>query len=610
MMPGIFAAVTLFTPRQFRAFLEPGFGRFLLLLWQSRAFSRSRWRDRGAAAGGGPSTACYFDRLQRSTDGSLMLPTMTMARFLLSLCLGSMLAHSSGAAGIRFHSRRALQAPDSALLAPYQDIDPRSWAPFLPPPVAPSPSEDPRSFQSPVSYSPPSPAFPVATSPLQKPAAVVLPAWLATAAPSPHSPGPFLAKHELDEDQGLPKLTKGMLLTVVLVPTLLGGSILFSTFVAWMCHRPPSLRHSPAGSQRSDGYSSGGSGRGPFAPWLWGRSFNAPRKELAHSFEFPLLQAATSNFGTANLLGEGGSGRVYKARLDDDCFAAVKLLFSEGKQAEQAFQAEVELLSGIRHPNLVSLLGFSSHGDQRLLVYEYMQNGSLQDQLHGPLKGSILSWHLRMKIALDSARGLEHLHEHCNPLVIHRDFKSSNILLDASFNAKVADFGLALSAPTGIRQDEIVQGTLGYVAPEYILNGSLTEKSDVYAFGVVLLELITGRKPIDPSMPTGSESLVTWVLPLLGDRASLPTVIDPVLQGTVDTKHLHQVAAVAMLCVQAEPSYRPLIADVVNSLIPLVPIELGGTLRVAETVLENKSFAALQWNVSSNDSIVYGEDAY
>ncbi|KAH8931585.1 hypothetical protein BDL97_19G030500 [Sphagnum fallax] len=275
---------------------------------------------------------------------------------------------------------------------------------------------------------------------------------------------------------------------------------------------------------------------------------------------YTLLQNATNNFSSSNLLGEGSFSHVYKANLDYGIFAAVKRLEKNGKQGENAFQAEVDLMSKIRHPNLVALLGFSSDGPEHLLVYELMHNGSLHDQLHGPSHGSGLSWHLRLKIALEAARGLEHLHDHCKPAVIHRDFKASNILLDARFNAKVSDFGLAIANPEGNppKNSVQVQGTFGYVAPEYLMNG---------------------RLPVDSAMTLGSQSLVTWAMPVLSDRAKILEIIDPCLHDTVNLKHLYQVAAVVKLCLQSEPSYRPLITDVIQSLVPLVPIELGGAWR-------------------------------
>jgi serine/threonine protein kinase len=177
---------------------------------------------------------------------------------------------------------------------------------------------------------------------------------------------------------------------------------------------------------------------------------------------------------------------------------------------------------------------------------------------------------------------LEHLHEHCNPLIIHRDIKSSNILLDSDFNAKISDFGLAIYGGNHNKADLKPSGTVGYVAPEYLLDGQLTEKSDVYAFGVVLLELLLGRKPVEKIGDSHCQSIVSWAIPQISDRTKLPNIIDPVIRNTMDLRHLYQVAAVAVLCVQPEPSYRPLITDVLHSLVPLVPVELGGTLRVVE----------------------------
>ncbi|ERN10358.1 hypothetical protein AMTRI_Chr12g270980 [Amborella trichopoda] len=306
------------------------------------------------------------------------------------------------------------------------------------------------------------------------------------------------------------------------------------------------------------------------------------KKGSVSVIEYAFLEASTNNFSSSNILGEGGSGRIYKARFDDNILAAVKKLDSVGPESEHEFENEVDLMSKIRHPNLVSLLGYCVYGQSRFLVYELMQNGSLESQLHGPSRGSGLTWHLRMKIALDAARGLEYLHEHCNPPVIHRDLKSSNILLDSAFNAKLADFGLAVTVGAQSKTNVKLSGTLGYVAPEYLLDGKLTEKSDVYSFGVVLLELLMGRKPVEKLAPAQCQSIVTWAMPQLTDRSKLPNIVDPVIKNTMDLKHLYQVAAVAVLCVQPEPSYRPLITDVLHSLIPLVPIELGGALRVSE----------------------------
>ncbi|KAH7659986.1 Non-specific serine/threonine protein kinase protein [Dioscorea alata] len=304
------------------------------------------------------------------------------------------------------------------------------------------------------------------------------------------------------------------------------------------------------------------------------------RKGSISMVEYALLEASTNNFSESNVLGEGGFGCVYKARFEEGLLAAVKKLECGGQDCEREFENELDLLGRIRHPNIVSLAGFCVHGETRFLIYELMHNGSLETQLHGPTHGSALTWHIRMKIALDTARGMEYLHEHCNPPVIHRDLKSSNILLDSDFNAKIADFGLAVTSGNQNKESVKVSGTLGYVAPEYLLDGKLTEKSDVYAFGVVLLELLLGRKPVESMAESQCQSLVSWAMPQLTDRSKLPNIVDPAIRDTMDMKHLYQVAAVAVLCVQPEPSYRPLITDVLHSLIPLVPIELGGTLKV------------------------------
>ncbi|XP_031745272.1 probable receptor-like protein kinase At1g80640 isoform X2 [Cucumis sativus] len=299
------------------------------------------------------------------------------------------------------------------------------------------------------------------------------------------------------------------------------------------------------------------------------------------TIDYKLLEAATDNFSKSNVLGEGGSGHVYKACFNDKLLAAVKRIDNGGLDAEREFENEVNWLSKIRHQNVIKLLGHCIHGETRFLVYEMMQNGSLESQLHGPSHGSALTWHIRMKIAVDVARGLEYLHEHRNPPVVHRDLKSSNILLDSDFNAKLSDFGLTVNL--GAQNKNIkLSGTLGYVAPEYLLDGKLTDKSDVYAFGVVLLELLTGKMPVEKMGPTQSQSLVSWAIPQLSDRSKLPKIVDPVIRDTMDLKHLYQVAAVAVLCVQSEPSYRPLVTDVLHSLIPLVPVELGGSLRMTE----------------------------
>ncbi|XP_062165447.1 probable receptor-like protein kinase At1g80640 [Alnus glutinosa] len=381
----------------------------------------------------------------------------------------------------------------------------------------------------------------------------------------------------LEDEEDHMDARKKMLIVLIVACTALALAIL-SLLCFWIYHRK--FSHKSHRSSRSKDAEKGLA----LAPFLnkFSSIKTVGKKGSVPLIDYKLLEKATDNFRDSNILGVGGFGCVYKAKLDDNLYVAVKKLNCESQDAESEFENEVNLLSKIQHPNIISLLGSSVYGETRFIVYELMQNGCLETQLHGPSHGSALTWHMRMKIALDAARGLEYMHEHCSPAVIHRDLKSSNILLDSNFNAKLSDFGLAVTDGTQNKNNIKLSGTLGYVAPEYLLDGKLTDKSDVYAFGVVLLELLLGRRPVEKLAPAQCQSIVTWAMPQLTDRSKLPNIVDPVVKDTMDLKHLYQVAAVAVLCVQPEPSYRPLITDVLHSLIPLVPVELGGTLRVAQ----------------------------
>lgn len=293
-------------------------------------------------------------------------------------------------------------------------------------------------------------------------------------------------------------------------------------------------------------------------------------------FTFKQLHSATGGFSKSNVVGHGSFGLVYRGVLSDGRKVAIKFMDQAGKQGEEEFKVEVELLSRLHSPYLLALLGYCSDLTHKLLVYEFMANGGLQEHLY-PLSSSSaryskLDWETRLRIALEAAKGLEYLHEHINPPVIHRDFKSSNILLDKNFHAKVSDFGLAKlgSEKAGGHVSTRVLGTQGYVAPEYALTGHLTTKSDVYSYGVVLLELLTGRVPVDMKRPSGEGVLVSWALPQLTDREKVVQIMDPALEGQYSLKEVIQVAAIAAMCVQPESDYRPLMADVVQSLVPLV----------------------------------------
>ncbi|KAI9128626.1 hypothetical protein K1719_000109 [Acacia pycnantha] len=299
-----------------------------------------------------------------------------------------------------------------------------------------------------------------------------------------------------------------------------------------------------------------------------------PKEPTAHiaaqTFTFRELAAATKNFKPECLLGEGGFGRVYKGRLESTGqVVAVKQLDRNGLQGNREFLVEVLMLSLLHHPNLVNLIGYCADGDQRLLVYEFMPLGSLEDHLHDlPPDKEPLDWNTRMKIAAGAAKGLEYLHDKANPPVIYRDLKSSNILLDEGYHPKLSDFGLAKLGPVGDKThvSTRVMGTYGYCAPEYAMTGQLTLKSDVYSFGVVFLELITGRKAIDNTRAPGEHNLVAWARPLFKDRRKFPKMADPLLQGRYPIRGLYQALAVAAMCLQEQAATRPLIGDVVTAL--------------------------------------------
>ncbi|XP_008235495.1 PREDICTED: serine/threonine-protein kinase At3g07070 [Prunus mume] len=290
----------------------------------------------------------------------------------------------------------------------------------------------------------------------------------------------------------------------------------------------------------------------------------------AQTFTFRELATATKNFRQECLIGEGGFGRVYKGKLEKTGqVVAVKQLDRNGLQGNREFLVEVLMLSLLHHENLVNLIGYCADGDQRLLVYEYMSLGSLEDHLLDiPSHQKPLDWFKRMRIALGAAKGLEYLHDKANPPVIYRDLKSSNILLDADFNAKLSDFGLAKLGPVGDKThvSSRVMGTYGYCAPEYQRTGQLTVKSDVYSFGVVLLELVTGRRVIDTTRTTREQNLVSWAEPVFKDPNRYPELADPLLRGDFPIRALNQAVAVAAMCLHEEASVRPLMSDVVSAL--------------------------------------------
>ncbi|XP_078430432.1 protein kinase superfamily protein [Wolffia australiana] len=279
------------------------------------------------------------------------------------------------------------------------------------------------------------------------------------------------------------------------------------------------------------------------------------------------LEAATENFKRENVVGEGGYGVVYKGTLPDSSVVAVKNLLDNRGQAEKEFKVEVEAIGKVRHKNLVGLIGYCAEGRQRMLVYEFVENGNLEQWLHGDVRPvSPLTWDIRMKIATGTAKGIAYLHEGLEPKVVHRDVKSSNILLDKKWNPKVSDFGLAKLLGSGSSYVTTrVMGTFGYVAPEYASTGMLTEGSDIYSFGVLLMEIISGRSPVDYNRPPGEVNLVEWFKGMVGSRRA-EELIDPRIETQPSPRALKRIVLVCLRCVDSDAHKRPKMGQIVHML--------------------------------------------
>jgi Leucine-rich repeat (LRR) protein/preprotein translocase subunit SecG len=291
-------------------------------------------------------------------------------------------------------------------------------------------------------------------------------------------------------------------------------------------------------------------------------TFEKPLRKLT----FAHLLEATNGFSAESLIGSGGFGEVYKAQLKDGCVVAIKKLIHVTGQGDREFMAEMETIGKIKHRNLVPLLGYCKIGEERLLVYEYMKWGSLEAVLHDRAKGggSKLDWAARKKIAVGAARGLAFLHHSCLPHIIHRDMKSSNVLLDENFEARVSDFGMArlVNALDTHLSVSTLAGTPGYVPPEYYQSFRCTTKGDVYSYGVILLELISGKKPIDPSQFGDDNNLVGWAKQLLREKRS-NEILDPELMTQQSGEaELFQYLRIAFECLDDKPFRRPTMIQV------------------------------------------------
>ncbi|CAI9117335.1 OLC1v1018711C1 [Oldenlandia corymbosa var. corymbosa] len=306
-------------------------------------------------------------------------------------------------------------------------------------------------------------------------------------------------------------------------------------------------------------------------------------------FSYKEMKLAIKHFPQDQVLGDGGFGTVYKGVVDGNVrpgyktmSVAIKELDPQSQQGDREWLAEVNYLGQLRHPNLLRLIGYCCEDHHRLLVYEYMQSGSVEKHL---FRRRSLTWSRRMKIALDAAKGLAFLHN-AERQIIYRDFKTSNILLDADFNAKLSDFGLAKDGPTGDQThvSTRIVGTHGYAAPEYLATGHLTAKSDVFGFGVVLLELLTGRRATERYGCSGEYNLVDWVRRLLIQPKLLLRIIDPKMDGQYSVETATKVAGLASLCLCEKAKNRPnmsyvvqLLEDVNNNRFDEVPEQTEGT---------------------------------
>ncbi|XP_047972599.1 probable serine/threonine-protein kinase PIX13 [Salvia hispanica] len=295
-------------------------------------------------------------------------------------------------------------------------------------------------------------------------------------------------------------------------------------------------------------------------------------------YSFDDLRTATKNFRGDMKLGVGGFGTVYKGFVDQHTLlpsrqgtgmsVAIKKLNQESTQGFDEWQAEVDFLGRLSHPNLVKLLGYCLEDPELLLVYEFMEKGSLENHLfRRNAANEPLSWNIRLRIAIGAARGLAFLHS-SEKQVIYRDFKASNILLDGSYNPKISDFGLAKLGPAGENSHVTtrIMGTHGYAAPEYIATGHLYVKSDVYGFGVVLLEMMTGLRAHDTRRPTGKQSLVEWLKPDLSHRRRLKALMDSQMEGQYSSKASFEAAKLTLRCLEPEPRKRPSMEEVVVEL--------------------------------------------
>ncbi|OVA19182.1 Protein kinase domain [Macleaya cordata] len=312
------------------------------------------------------------------------------------------------------------------------------------------------------------------------------------------------------------------------------------------------------------------------------------------SFTLRQIKAATNNFNADNKIGEGGFGSVYKGILLDGTIIAVKQLSSKSKQGNREFVNEIGMISALQHPNLVRLYGCCIEGNQLLLIYEYMENNSLARALFGPEETQLeLDWPTRQKICVGIARGLAYLHEESRLKIVHRDIKATNVLLDKDLNPKISDFGLAkLDEEENTHISTRIAGTIGYMAPEYATRGYLTDKADVYSFGIVALEIVSGRSNANYRPREECVYLLDWAL-ASQEKGSLIELVDPKLGSEFNKEEVLGMINVALICTNASSTLRPTMSTVVSM--------LEGRTAVGEFVSNpNKSWDDLKFKAISN----------
>ncbi|XP_039040976.1 calcium/calmodulin-regulated receptor-like kinase 1 [Hibiscus syriacus] len=342
-------------------------------------------------------------------------------------------------------------------------------------------------------------------------------------------------------------------------------------------------------------YSPVKSGRNGMSVWLDGlRKSNVVSMSGIPEYSYKDLQKATYNFTT--LIGQGAFGQVYKAQMSTGETVAVKVLATDSKQGEKEFQTEVMLLGRLHHRNLVNLVGYCAEKGQNMLVYVYMSKGSLASHLYSE-NHEPLSWNLRVYVALDVARGMEYLHDGASPPIIHRDIKSSNILLDQSMRGRVADFGLSREEMVD-KHAANIRGTFGYLDPEYISTRTFTKKSDVYSYGVLLFELIAGRNPLQGLMEyvelaaMSTEGKVGW-----------EEIMDSRLDGKFDAQELNEIAALAYKCVNRVPKKRPSMRDIAQVLTRILKTRHNKKHQKSQSAIADEASVDLEQGETKNQII-------